>query len=197
MKRQWVGWALGAVAMFLTIQGAVAQDVQTVAKQEKGKVTLGQMVTATAKVEAIDLKTREVKLKFKNGEERTVEVGEEARNLPQVEVGDDVDIQYYESITVELKKVDKSAASVSEKASEIRAEQGEKPGGVRVHEFTVVAEVVKVDAAAGTVTVRGPRGREVVLKPRAETLKLVKVGDFVEGVYTEALAISVSKVVVK
>jgi hypothetical protein len=197
MQRRWMGWALAAAGTLLAASNAGAQDVQTMAKQEKGKVTLGQMVSATAKVEAIDLKTREVKLKFSSGEERTITVGEEARNLPQVEVGDNVEIQYYESITVELKKVDKTAASVSEKASEIRAEQGEKPGGVRVHEFTVVAEVVKVDEAAGTVTVRGPRGREVVLKPRAETLKLVKVGDFVEGVYTEALAISVSKVVVK
>jgi len=197
MQRQWMGWALAAAATLLVVRDAGAQDVQTMAKQEKGKVTLGQMVTASAKVEAIDLKTREVKLKFSSGEVRTIEVGEEARNLPQVEVGDDVDIQYFESITVELKKVDKSKASVSEKASEIRAEQGEKPGGVRVHEFTVVAEVVSIDAAAGTVTVRGPRGREVKLHPKPETLKVVKVGDFVEGVYTEALAISVSKVVVK
>jgi hypothetical protein len=192
-----MGWTLAAAATLLLVRNAGAQSVQQKMTEEKGKVTLGQMIEASAKVEAIDQKTRVVKLKFTNGEEHEVTVGEEVRNLAQVEVGDDVTIQYYESIVVELKKVDKTGASVTEKTSEIRAEKGDKPGGVRVHEYTVVAEVVAIDAAAGTVTVRGPKGREVTLKPKPETLKMVKVGDFVEGSYTEAVAISVSKVVIK
>ncbi|MBK8524421.1 MAG: hypothetical protein IPL58_10125 [Betaproteobacteria bacterium] len=56
----------------------------------------------------------------------------------------------------------------------------------------VIADVVAVNPKAQTVTLRGPkRTLELVVKD-PETLKNVKVGDQVEGVYTEAMALTVS-----
>ena len=58
----------------------------------------------TATVEAIDLEKRLVTLKGPKGEKRTIKVGQEARNLPQLKVGDLVTVKYYESMAVEVIK---------------------------------------------------------------------------------------------
>ena len=57
--------------------------------------------------------------------------------------------------------------------------------------MTVVADVIGVDAATQTVTLRGPR-RTVDVKVRDPAqFKLVAKGDQVQATYTEALAVSV------
>jgi Cu/Ag efflux protein CusF len=57
---------------------------------------------------------------------------------------------------------------------------------------TAVGDVTKVDAAAQTITVKGPQ-RTVELKVRdPEQFKLIKVGDQLEVTYTAAVALSVA-----
>jgi hypothetical protein len=58
----------------------------------------------------------------------------------------------------------------------------------------VVARIDAIDAAASTVTLRGPKGNTVDVEVPAEALQKVKIGDLVQAVYSEALAVSVSKV---
>jgi hypothetical protein len=54
------------------------------------------------------------------------------------------------------------------------------------------ADVVALDKRAGTVTVKGPRGKAVTVVARdPKNLDKVKVGDSLELVYTEAMAIAV------
>jgi len=55
-------------------------------------------VTKTATVQAIDLDKRVVTLKGEKGNVFDLKVGEEAKNLPQVKVGDRVTVQLYESL---------------------------------------------------------------------------------------------------
>jgi hypothetical protein len=55
----------------------------------------------------------------------------------------------------------------------------------------VTADVIAVNAKTQTVTLRGPK-QVVDLKVRdPEQLKLIKVGDQIQAVYTQALALSV------
>jgi hypothetical protein len=61
-----------------------------------------------------------------------------------------------------------------------------------------VALIEKIDKKNQTVTLKGPEGRTTDVKvKRPQMLDQVKVGDEVVITYTEALAISVEKVVKK
>jgi hypothetical protein len=56
----------------------------------------------------------------------------------------------------------------------------------------VSAQVVAIDKATRTVTLKGPKGNEVTLDVRKpEQFNVVKKGDQVEMTYTEALALAV------
>jgi phage-related protein len=59
---------------------------------------------------------------------------------------------------------------------------------------TVVGDVIKLDAATQTVTVKGPE-RTVELKARdPEQFKLIAVGDQIQATYSQALAVAVTPV---
>jgi hypothetical protein len=102
-------------------------------------------------------------------------------------------MEYFESLTLALNKSPDAAPALSEKATDQRAELGKLPGGVRTQEITVVAKVTAIDAKNSTVTLTGPKGRSVELEVTPEQLAKVKVGDHVNAVYTEALAVSVTR----
>ncbi len=61
-------------------------------------------------------------------------------------------------------------------------------------QVTSLADVVDVNPTGRTISLRGPKGNVVVLDVRnPDHFKVVKKGDQVEAVYTEALAISVER----
>ena len=62
------------------------------------------LVTATARVKAVDLQTRRVSLERADGSEVTFYADDTVRNLPQLRVGDEVTASYYESLAYEVKK---------------------------------------------------------------------------------------------
>jgi len=64
-----------------------------------------------------------------------------------------------------------------------------------VREKTVVATVTEVDAAKGTVTLKGPKGNTLPLQagPDVRNLGQVKVGDQVTVKYVEALSLELKK----
>lgn len=151
----------------------------------------GETIKTSAKVTAIDQATRTVTLQEANGHETVVKVGPEVRNLAQVKVGDVVNAEYQLAAVVSLKK-GAGVRSATESTSTARAKAGEKPAGVVVKEGTITADVIGIDAAKGTVSVKGPAGRVVHGKVADKALlKDVKVGDQVELDYVSSLAIQV------
>ena len=188
--------AVLAVGATLTAAAARAQTEETQVQMGGGKLSVGRMTEIRATVEAIDLAQRQVRLKGPKGNVVPVTVGEEVKNLAEVEVGDEVMVQFYQALAVSLAAADASL-SLSETSEAVRAEPGDKPGAAVLRQVTAVARVDAIDAAASTVTLRGPKGNTVDVEVPAEALQKVKVGDLVEAVYSEALAVSVSKVVVK
>ena len=159
-----------------------------------GTASVSRVVTASATVTAIDLTTREVTLRRDSGSTFTVVAGPEVRNLPQIRVGDTVHVDFHEALAIELKKGGTGApASRSETATRSRAEPGQRPGGVATRETVIVADVIAVNAANQTVSLRGPGGRVVDLNVRdPEQFKRIAVGDQVEASYTEAAAVSIT-----
>jgi hypothetical protein len=173
-------------------QGQVSSE-QTSKEAKKPAIKEESVVTVKATVEAIDLNTRVVRLKGPKGNVFDLKVGEEAKNLPQVKVGDVVEAKYYESIAVEVKQPGESGGVTASEAL-TTAKPGEKPGGVVASQITVTATVEAIDRKKTYVTLKGPEGNSVKVKVQdPKNLKNVKVGDQVVITYTEALAISVEK----
>lgn len=188
-------WGLFVTAALALQTAAVsAQTVQQKVSADKGTVEAAQMVELEATIEAIDVTTREVKLKSKDGKEMTVVAGPEVKRLAELKVGDGVSIQYYESLTLSLSKVDGGAPVRTEASSEVRSEPTELPGGIKAQQTTITAKVTAVDATNSTVTLVGPKGRSLELNVDPENVKKVKVGDMVSAIYTEAVAVSVTRI---
>jgi hypothetical protein len=157
--------------------------------------TLGEnLVTATARVKALDQQTRHVTLERTDGSEVTLYVDDTVRNLPQVKVGDVVKVSYYESLAYEVKKPGTTAPGATVAEEVARARPGEKPAGAGARVTTAVLTITGLDKAAGTVMLQGPTGQVTTVKARdPRNLERVAVGDLVEVTYTEAMAVSVDK----
>jgi Cu/Ag efflux protein CusF len=183
-----------ALAAALAAPAALAQknaDLSGAVATGPGQAKAVVLVTANAKVESVDAAARTVTLKLKDGKTRTVTIGDDVRNFDQIKAGDTVKAKYVESLNIELKKDGKAILGRSESKAVDRAPSGAKPGGLAMHEVTVVTEVTKVDAAKHLVQVKNAQGDTFDLDVRdPEQLKLVKKGDQVEATYTQALAVA-------
>jgi hypothetical protein len=171
---------------------AMAQTDTAVVRKGPGVAAAAQTVKLAATITAIDAATRAITLKGPRGKEITVMAGPEVKNFAQMKVGDQVNVEYVEALTLELKKGGGKAVARTEQAGAARAKPGERPAGLVGRTVTIVADVVDVNAATQTVTLRGPE-RTVELKVRdPEQFKLVAKGDQVEATYSEAVAIEVT-----
>ena len=170
---------------------SVAQT-SAVTSSSPGKVGVAQTVDVSATITAIEKSSRTITLKGPKGDELKIEAGPEVKNFDQLKVGDIVDMRYRETLALELKKGGGMKVEKTEKAGAVGAKPGETPAGVVGRQVTVVGDVIKVDAATQTVTVKGPQ-RTVELKVRdPEQFKLIAVGDQIQATYTEALALAVT-----
>jgi len=168
-----------------------AAKAAVVAASSPGQASVAAAVTVSATVEAIDKATRQVTLKGPQGKLHTIIAGPDVRNFDQVKVGDVVTVRYMEALTLTLMKDGKELRSMTETPAAARAPAGERPAGVVANQTEVTANVIALDAATQTVTLKGPN-RTVDLKvPDAGQFKLIKVGDQIKAVFTEALALSV------
>jgi len=189
------------LAMVVTVAVAGSVHAQPEAKVDvkrgPGQATATGTAKVTAKIVSIDAATRSVSLKASNGKTVALVIGEEARNFDQLKVGDAVTVEYKEALTLSLKK-GSGPLSIHEREISDRSAPGAKPGGTVGREVKAIADVVAVNPAANTVTLKGPRGNTVDLVVQdPEQLKNVKKGDRVEATYTEAMAVSVQPATVK
>jgi Cu/Ag efflux protein CusF len=151
--------------------------------------------TATAVVQALDLKTRRVTLKDEDGKLFSFVAGDHVRNLAQVHVGDKVKVTYTESLALEVKRADGSAPDATASTSMSRAAPGEKPAGTVAGVVTASAVIVAIDRETNRVTLKGPEGNFQVLQVKdPKKLENVQVGDMVYATYTESVGISVESV---
>lgn len=183
-------------AFALGPQAALSQqpsaDGPVVVASEPGKVAIAEKAEITATVVAIDQATRTVTLKGPKGRTIDVIAGDAVKNFDQIRVGDRVVAVYHQALTLELKKT-KAPRGATETVTEARAKPGARPFGVVGREITVLANVIAVDPKKSIISLKGPRGNIVDLTVRnPDHFKVVKVGDQVEAVYTEALAVAVT-----
>jgi Cu/Ag efflux protein CusF len=157
--------------------------------------TIGEgLVTATATVKKLDLKTRKVTLERADGSLVTFRAGDNVRNLDQVKVGDSVTASFYESVAFAVKKPGDAQMGVEVAEGVGRAEPGQKPAAAGARVTTITAKIIGIDKKAGTVSLETPDGEATTVKARdPNNLDRVAVGDLVEITLTEAVAVSVEK----
>ena len=171
---------------------AMAQEAA--AKKPKATYNKKDTKTVTAKVKSIDLPTRHVVLTTPDGQDHEFVVGKQARNLPQVKVGDDVIVQYQEALAVEVNAADptKPLPQPTEAIATDRSEAGKKPEGVIARTVTLNGTVEAIDMDKKVATIKGSGGNTVeVQMQHPERWQNVKVGDTITAKYSEALALSV------
>ncbi len=178
-----------AVAAALALP-SFAQQGGIVAGKAPGMAGIARTASVQATITKIDQKTREITLTGPQGDEVTVEAGPEVKNFSQLKAGDKVEMQYVESLVLELKKGGGMPVERTEENATTSAKPGETPGAAGGRRITVVGDVVDVDAAANKVTVKGPKRTVVLDVADPQQLKMIAKGDQVQATYTEAIAVS-------
>jgi hypothetical protein len=184
---------LGTLALVTTAALAwpvAAQTGGAAVATAPGKAGVADTVSISATITAIDKATRDITLKGPQGKEVTLTAGPEVKKFDQLKVGDQVNAQYVEALTLELKKG--GGLVVGRTAQAAGASQpGDKPAGAVGRQVTIVADVVAVDPAKQSITLRGPQRTVDLVVRDPEQFKLIAKGDQVEAKYTQALAIAV------
>ena len=185
---------LGGLSHLSVAQQASGHTTQTTMEASPGKGTITQTHKIVATVESIDAAKRHVTLKGPKGNLLPLTVGPDVRNLEQVKVGDRVVVRYAEALSLTLMKDGKELRSSTDASTGARAKAGERPGGVVAEEVKVTADVIGVNRKTHMVTLRGPNEVVDLHVVDPQQLKLIKVGDQVDAVYAQALALSVEPV---
>ena len=181
---------LGALPFLAQAQNAPMSA--SLVEKDKGAVTTANAVEFQGIITAIDKATREVTIRGGSGNELTITAGPQVKNFKQIKVGDLVTLSYIAALGLDLKKGGGRLRERIESDQAVAAKPGEKPGLVASRTVKVIADVSAVDAAAGTITLRGPtRSIDLSVKDK-ELLKDIRVGDQIAATYEEAVAIAVT-----
>ena len=180
------------VAVFALVLAACAQNTKK--PLDKPGISASELVTISATVEAIDLATRQVTLRGADGKRVTLQVSEAARNLDQVEIGDIVETEYYESVALFVQAAG-SEPDAGVTTATARTPLGDKPGMGVADTVTLTATVIAIDHDSRMVTLQGPEGNTLTTRVDESVTRLdeVKQGDQVVVRYTRAVAITVRK----
>ena len=178
----------------LLLSGIVTWAAAEQAPMDKPSFSASQSTTITARVEAINHETREVTLLGPEGNGVTFIASEEARNLDQVAVGDIVNAEYVESLSIEVVANRGMEPDEGDLAAMARSKKGEMPGLAAVDMQIVTATVEDIDLEKNTFKLKGPDGavNEYVAR-NPDNLKRAAVGDLVVITVTESMAISVTE----
>ena len=191
MIKPFVAAAFAVASVLCVTAPATAQTGGAVVGTAPGKAAIAQTVKVSATITDIDKATRDVTLKGPQGNLMTVTAGPDVKNFDKLKVGDQVDLQYVEALTLELKKGGGMVVGRTEKADAVGAKKGESPGGAVGRQVTIVADVVAVDPAKQIVTLKGPKQTVDLRIPDPEQFKRIAKGDQVEAKFTQAFAVAV------
>ncbi|BDW10840.1 hypothetical protein PSHI8_09220 [Polynucleobacter sp. SHI8] len=143
------------------------------------------------KFKSVDAKTRKVVIVGPEGRELEAILGDEVKNFDKIKVGDIVTMTITKVIVSDVKVINNGIKEREETLSYSRAKTGDKPAGIVEHQVKLVADVTAIDAKKNIVTLKGPyKTVQVALTP--EILKGVKVGNQIEAIITQNIAVQVT-----
>jgi hypothetical protein len=150
--------------------------------------------TVTAKVRKLDQKSRMITLKGPEGNEVTFKVSDAVKRLKEVKVGDDVVVEYIQSIAYEVREPTAAEKKKPTTSFEVMEKAGpDAPPGVgMLRSVHTIVKVVGLDRSANTVTLKLPKGEISTVKAKyPDRLEKIKVGDTIAISYTEGVAVSI------
>ncbi|MFV3289715.1 hypothetical protein ACNFBR_13305 [Pseudomonas sp. NY11955] len=153
----------------------------------------------TTQVTAIDLANRQVTVKGPdNKKDVTFQLTEKAKALPNLKVGDQVDIFVTRAVAYVLNTDVGGAPKASEESGTIRATaQNPNPGGEAFRQVRVTSQIKKIDLKQHEVSLLPPEGKLQVVKVESPDLqarmKNLKVGQTVDAIHTEVLRVETSR----
>jgi hypothetical protein len=176
----------------VVLTAALVALVPSPGRGAQAPVPESRPVTVTATIEAIDREKRVVRLRQPGGKTVDVEVPGQMEGFSTLKVGDVVSATYTEAIAVRVRKPGDPAPAAAPTTVTTRKER--TPGSETRREQTFPVTVTAIDAAAPSITVKGPQGRVVTMAVRDPTqLQGVKVGDTIDVTYYESLLVKVGR----
>jgi hypothetical protein len=159
---------------------------------------VAQTTTVVAIVETAEQQTREVLLRGQAGAQSgrllTVIAGRGVQRLNEIRPGDRVTVLYFEALAAQVSRARPGPPLAVAAAAAGR--EVERPGGEVTRVVAARVTITAIDPAAGTVTFVGPRNRPRTVAPKDPEICAfvagLQVGDQVDLVYEEALAISIT-----
>lgn len=158
---------------------------------------MAEKMSASATVKKVDTGKRKLVLQDQQGEEFTVKVDESVKNFDAIKKGDKVQLDYFESVSLGLKKAAPGEKPSATETVAAARDAGKLPGGIVARQITANVMVQKVDTTEHKLTIKGPQGNMHTIhvtdpSMQAELGKL-KQGDMVRATFTEAVAIRVEQ----
>jgi hypothetical protein len=175
------GFAIAALGLVLSACGVP----ETASREET--------ISLTGTVRAVNLDTRRLLVA---GENRQVlyRVSEDVENFDQIEVGDRITLDYYESVAVAMADPDDSGEALTD-AFGARAPAGARPGAIGAQVTTFVVELISYDAQTGIATIRTPEGQVTSVRVARELRRFAATrqpGDRILVAVQEAVAVGVT-----
>lgn len=160
------------------------------------EATKETLTSASATVTAVDQTSRQVTLKDdKDGTIFTVVAGPEVVNLPQVAVGDHVQVDYYRAVTASIADPN-DPGDVLTSAAAASAPEGTKPGAAAIVSKSMVVQVLSYDRDTGIARFQTPDGhvRTAVVPPDLRSFADTHgPGSRVLVTITEAAAVTITE----
>lgn len=172
---------------------SMAQTTTSDVTRAPGKVTATNSTEITADITALDAATRGVTLKGPEGNVVELIAGPEVRNFDQLKVGDKVQMQVIEQLELELIKGGGRPVVRTEASGGARAPEGGAPAGVIAAQETTIGDVIALDPATRTVTLKGPERTVELVVEDPEQYKLIALGDQIQATLTAAVGIAASR----
>jgi hypothetical protein len=179
----------------LALAAGLAAPALAEEKPTPSQMTIGDLVTITGEVVALDPAARNVTLRGPLGGEITGRVSADAKNLGQVKVGDMVTIAYYQSVAFSAtKKGEPNPLFTGGEAA--TAEPGKRPEGYVSTQVKKTVTVVSVDPDTRSIVFQGENGTlfpvEVKRPEFAQKLQGLRAGDQLDVIVSEALIAEVT-----
>lgn len=157
-------------------------------------IEMSHVVTATAKVEAVDRDKRTITLQ---GPEQTVTVKvEDWVDLKKIKSGDTVDVIYYESASARIfKKQEEPRPSRMQKIQYGKGkDSGPKPEVTAARDIEITGTVLSIDTSNNIIVIEDPTGNLKAHKVKdPKDMEIFEEGDMIAVSPTHAVAVSVEK----
>jgi hypothetical protein len=162
---------------------------------DKPSISTTQTIQLTTVVDAIDREARTITLKGPEGGTRTIQMMEDSNNIDQIVVGDTVNVEYVQHMSIEVMANDGMEPGTGTMAAVARNAEGETPAGMVMETTVTTATVEDINIEANTFKLKWPGGEIKEYEAQnPENLKKSEVGDLVVITYTEAIALSLNEV---